>query len=77
MGAAGEVKCPVRFLARLAPDESAAGATLTLKPESDVGPRKHEGHETDGCESTLLRFIPFRVFVAINIGFGFEAAGLT
>ena len=40
-----------------------------LLPETDIGATK-EGHETDGREGTMLRFILFRVFVAFNIGFG-------
>jgi hypothetical protein len=51
-------------------DENAVhpGSGLHLKPTWE--PRKHEGHETDGCEGTMLRFILFRAFVAFNIGFG-------
>jgi len=35
---------------------------------TDIEPRKHERHETDGCETALLPFILCRVCVAFNVG---------
>ncbi|GEM_PF-2790751 len=58
----------LRFQVREQTMDSGRGWCQPPFPETDIGATK--GHETDGCEGTMLRFILFRGFVAFNIGFG-------
>jgi len=48
---------------------------MTTVPESDILPRKHEGHETNGCGIRHVRLTPFSCLRGHHFGSGAAALG--